>query len=279
MASGARLAKVLRYFDVPILPGGQQDAKALEKALRQAYLNLAKDKHPDRQAQERKAQAEKEFVVLKTHYEDANALLRQGVLPYVPIHGQHPMPSYTGGLGERHQTPPGAPGWYSVEPEPPPAPKLEFDTTTRVKGWSVVILGGYIFWIGLREFLAGTAGSTWAWHPPNPKNIFRRHGDEFSEDKDKDRPKQEELTKIAARLQSEGRASTLQRSESSFYAKRAKKVSLDRGKGTSSGARDGRTPEEWRRSLRSQSQDDATSAESEHKRSSTEQSSVVKGMN
>eukprot|EP00746_Dinoflagellata_sp_MGD_P007166 gnl/MRDRNA2_/MRDRNA2_114139_c0_seq1.p1 gnl/MRDRNA2_/MRDRNA2_114139_c0~~gnl/MRDRNA2_/MRDRNA2_114139_c0_seq1.p1 ORF type:complete len:417 (-),score=84.59 gnl/MRDRNA2_/MRDRNA2_114139_c0_seq1:155-1405(-) len=198
-SSGAHLAKLLRHFDVPIL--GKQDAKVLEKALRVAYFNRAKNVHPDLQAPDKKKQAEMEFIALQMNYEEANSLLQQGVVPTLPTY--HPMPgksTYHTPSG-KSSSPAGAQGQagYS-EYKAPPAPNMNFDASTKIKGWSIVIVGGYIFWVGLREFLAGSAGGTWAWHPPRSGDTFRRT-DENALQSDSSAPKQEELTKVAARLQ------------------------------------------------------------------------------
>eukprot|EP00746_Dinoflagellata_sp_MGD_P023535 gnl/MRDRNA2_/MRDRNA2_155158_c0_seq1.p1 gnl/MRDRNA2_/MRDRNA2_155158_c0~~gnl/MRDRNA2_/MRDRNA2_155158_c0_seq1.p1 ORF type:complete len:154 (+),score=18.53 gnl/MRDRNA2_/MRDRNA2_155158_c0_seq1:102-563(+) len=126
MTSGARLTSLLRFFNVPLLPG-LNDKKTLEKALHQAYLSRSKNVHPDHQPLEKKMQAEKEFITVTSNYEDASRLLQQGVLP---LH-----------CGTQN-----ASTWRCTEWESPSSSTMEFDLWTRSKGCSVVFIGGYMLW-------------------------------------------------------------------------------------------------------------------------------------
>lgn len=169
----------------------RHEQKAIMANLRQKYFLLAKERHPDLAKPEHKATAAEGFVQLHTEFHEAIELLEQGVRPvFQSVYSSHST------------SPKHAPGYYGWQPQDPHMYSYQahawnphaagfqhtqepvFDLKTRVKGHVLLWSSLFIFFTLLREFLVGTAGSTWAWSPPANWNPFwlRRFQNEWAEE-------------------------------------------------------------------------------------------------
>jgi len=186
-------------------------------ALKSAYRDRAKEQHPDRAPDAEKAEASQKFVQLNSDFDEALKLLEAGVRPVAGW--TSPSSQYGSAAGEAHAGPTWQhPQHFSARPfvhsQPP-----QFDTYTRVKGHLIVWSSLFVFLTCFREFLVGTAGSTWAWTPSSSLNPFwvRRFKDEWaSEVQEK---KKEDKAKDAERRKKQLPQKT-ERGVPSFYQKR-----------------------------------------------------------
>ncbi|CAE8627631.1 unnamed protein product [Polarella glacialis] len=189
-SGGARLGMLLRRFGLCPVELARQEPKVAVSVLKAAYYSKAKEAHPDYAPEEDKDAAAQRFVELNSEFAEAVKMLEAGVVPASWASGSSSSssssPSGVGGGGAHNWQAGYRPGFHSApwpgggkpfqHSEPP-----QFDLYTRAKGHLIVWSSLFVFLTLFREFLVGTAGSTWSWSPPNTINPFwvRRFKDEW----------------------------------------------------------------------------------------------------
>jgi hypothetical protein len=157
-------------------------------------------------------------VRLRSDYEEVTRLVEGGMLT-----GNMGTASTTSGVGKGSGIRYEPPIWAAGHKPFVHRPKQVFDVKTRAKGMFAFWTGSLMFLYLLREFLVGTAGSTWAYNRPDSLNPFwiRRFKGDWDNDLNKDREAKGEKVERAKSLKKEHEDKVgTTRNMDSFYVKR-----------------------------------------------------------
>mmetsp|Transcript_75530 Transcript_75530/g.149300 ORF Transcript_75530/g.149300 Transcript_75530/m.149300 type:complete len:241 (-) Transcript_75530:58-780(-) len=235
VARSVRLTTLLRGFGLCAQEFAATQPKAVIAAVRTEYHRLAKEQHPDHVPEVQKAEATKRFIQLQGNFEEVVKLLEAGVRPAGTVASS--AESSGGSTGARYVHPQYV--WPThVHQAYEDSKPQEFSLMTRVKGASI-ILGSLVgFFFGLREFLVWSAGTTFAWNPPqNSGSLFRRFRDDWASEVKQTIAQQKEQEAVKAKVLEKKAPAKKERGVDEFYQKRGirneKRKTQPRGLGPS----------------------------------------------